>query len=113
MSNPVKSIIYPAAQRWIRDTGAAPLSRKQRSSLRQASNDAANVQPGRRAWRNFVRNIVGDFMLVFASPKHNAMCENYGHVIGNPRWIGEFPRCADCGSQIRDKSDLRKAMHRD
>lgn len=42
--------------------------------------------------------------------KVNSMCKYYGHVINQAQWKGYLPKCADCGSEISDSAQLRKAQ---
>ena len=45
-----------------------------------------------------------------APVKVNSMCKYYGHVIDQAQWKGYLPKCADCGSEISDSAQLRKAQ---
>jgi hypothetical protein len=88
------------------------LSPEQRSSLRKVSASASIQREKtsiRRAILAFIENVLVDARLTFSTPKHNAMCQNYGHVIRDIRWTGQFPNCADCGKKITDQSQLRKS----
>ena len=42
--------------------------------------------------------------------KVNSMCKYYGHVIDRSQWKDYLPKCADCGSEISDSSQLRKSQ---
>jgi hypothetical protein len=49
---------------------------------------------------------LGDYM---NSKKAHTMCKEYGHVI-SPGWTGAYPKCDQCGAEVRDPTELRKAI---
>jgi hypothetical protein len=49
------------------------------------------------------------FSLLFFPKQTNAMCKNYGHIIDHKRWGTGLPKCQDCGAEIKDPGDLRRA----
>jgi len=41
--------------------------------------------------------------------KKNSMCKYYGHVIRDTHWKGYLPKCDDCGCEVNNPDQLRKA----
>lgn len=48
-------------------------------------------------------------LFAFGPKKVQSMCKYYGHVVDKKSWQGGFPRCEDCGCQITNPDQLRKA----
>jgi hypothetical protein len=57
---------------------------------------------------NDVQALVGG-MFAVQKGKNDSMCKYYGHVIPGKNWEGYLPKCGDCGAEISNPSQLRKA----
>lgn len=79
---------------------------------------AKNKSPGRAPIAHRLKQaacsisgvIAGLFTLRAVSKKNNVMCNNYGHVIDKSAWTATFPRCVDCGIEIRAADQLRTCI---
>lgn len=93
-------------------TRTEKLSVDQRTALRGASAAALEQREKKKftlAIEKLFKTLIDEMMMIFAPPKHNAMCKNYGHVIHDVHWKGLFPICGECGQEVTDKKQLRKA----
>lgn len=68
---------------------------------------------GRRAIEvvnSYIQGLVSFITTPVSKNRPNGMCHNYGHVIKSGKWEGYFPKCGDCGVEIKSPDMLRKAM---
>jgi hypothetical protein len=75
------------------------------TSEKQAAPEVRMRQTAETILRSVSTTISG----IFSRESKKSQCELYGHKQPPPGWQGAYPKCPDCGSEIRAQSDLRKA----
>jgi hypothetical protein len=95
-----------------RHPDTAPISKDQITTLKQKVQRVENIDNARRTtvW-DHICDMWTQFTYSF-KPKSN-QCRIYGHTLPSGGWqAGRRPNCGDCGTQINDADDLRKAQPR-
>ena len=90
-----------------------PISKDQISTLKRKAMRVEEIDNRNRAtlW-DYVCDIWTRIIYSFKPKSHQ--CRIYGHTLPSSGWIaGRRPNCGDCGVQINDAEELRRAVPRD
>lgn len=96
-----------------RHPDTAPISKDQITTLKAKVQRVEEIEKNNRAsiW-DYACDIWTQIIYSFKPKSHQ--CRIYGHTLPTGGWTaGRRPHCGDCGAQINDASDLRKALPRE
>lgn len=105
----MKMSTYSSRIAGLQPVASQRITRSNLLTLRAAQMKEDKV---RKFVSSFLTGISSMFAGLFAAPtqKKNSMCKYYGHVIPRGNWEGYLPKCSDCGAEINNPSQLRKAQ---
>lgn len=94
-----------------RHPDTAPISKDQITTLKQKVQRVENLETKRTSVWDHICDAWTYLVYSFKPKSHQ--CRIYGHTLPSTGWEpGRRPNCGDCGTQIVDFDDLRKAQPR-
>ena len=98
-----------------RAADAAPVSKEKLTSMKAKEQRAVDLKESVGFQRTTIWDHLSDLwtIVLYGLRPKSKMCITYGHTLPMHGWLqGRKPKCADCGDDISDPDELRKALPR-